>query len=134
MQFLLRIFASEMKLVLVPVLMILLLTQSFSKWIIVMEYGLNRDFISKNLCINKAKPQLHCHGKCQMMKKMAEEEKQNGTKETTKLKFQDLVFIDKLNYWELPSLTFTQLSYNEQQPLLISPAPPTSIFHPPALG
>jgi hypothetical protein len=67
-----------MKFFAVPLLIALLMTQSFSKWMIMLEYRMNTDFISKNLCINKDRPLLHCHGKCQMMKKMAEEEKQDA--------------------------------------------------------
>ena len=35
---------------------------------------MNPEAFAKN-CVNKAKPKLKCHGKCQVMKKMQEEEK-----------------------------------------------------------
>ena len=37
----------------------------------VVEYIVNYDYISKVLCVNKAKPQMHCNGKCHLMKKLA---------------------------------------------------------------
>jgi hypothetical protein len=126
-----------MKFVLVPVFMLLMLAQTFSKWFVVIEYKLNKDFIAKNLCINKAKPKLHCNGKCQMMKKLAEEEKQNSsnnTNNTTKNNLLQLVFSTKMNTPVLPLLTYVTVCYNEEPPLLKHDSPIGFIFHPPALG
>lgn len=33
----------------------------------------------KKACVNKAKPMMHCNGKCQMLKKMKKQEGNNGT-------------------------------------------------------
>lgn len=33
----------------------------------------------KKACVNKAKPMMHCNGKCQMLKKMKKQEGDNGT-------------------------------------------------------
>lgn len=48
--------------------------QTFSAPFIMLDYYANTAAYAKN-CVNKAKPKMHCNGKCQMMKKMAEEEK-----------------------------------------------------------
>lgn len=51
----------------------------------VLEYIINYDYIAKELCENKAKPQLHCNGKCHLMKqlaKAAEQEKPAPGKKT----------------------------------------------------
>ena len=64
------------KFIAVSLLMFLLLTQTFSKWLMVAEYCMNKEYIAKNLCENRNKPALHCNGKCQLMKKMAAEENQ----------------------------------------------------------
>ena len=37
----------------------------------VLEYAINYDYISKTLCINKAKPKMQCNGKCHLMKELA---------------------------------------------------------------
>ena len=126
-----------MKFVLVPILIALVFVQTFSKWLVVMDYNLNKDFIAQNLCVNKAKPKLHCNGKCQMMKKLAEEEKQNSTSNTSntiKIKVQETVFCDKINKPTFPQLTYAAPSYNEEPALLKYTSPISSIFHPPALG
>lgn len=39
----------------------------------VIDYGVNYDYISQVLCENKDKPQMHCNGKCHLMKEMAKE-------------------------------------------------------------
>lgn len=39
----------------------------------VIEYAVNYDYISKALCVNKGNPQIHCNGKCYLMKEMAKE-------------------------------------------------------------
>ncbi|WP_396195675.1 hypothetical protein [Flavobacterium sp.] len=65
----------------------------------VIDYVVNYDYIAKVLCENKAKPELKCNGKCQLMKelaKAAEEEKpisptkKNQTQEAEILFFQEI--------------------------------------------
>lgn len=47
----------------------------------VLEYVVNYDYIATELCENKARPEMHCNGKCHLMKELAkasENEKQDG--------------------------------------------------------
>jgi len=37
----------------------------------VVEYVVNYDYIVKELCVNKAKPEMKCNGKCHLMKELA---------------------------------------------------------------
>jgi len=37
-----------------------------------LEYALNYDYISENLCINRDKPESHCKGKCHLKKRLQE--------------------------------------------------------------
>jgi hypothetical protein len=112
----------------------LLLSQTFSKWFVVLEYHLNKEFISQKLCVNKAKPKLHCNGKCQMMKRLAEEEKQistNTTNHTSKIKIQEVLFsIETVQPGDLP-LTVSFHSYNEEPPAFLFKATSVPVFHPP---
>lgn len=48
--------------------------QSFGKVVIVTDYYVNTKVYAQN-CENKDKPRLHCNGKCQMGKKLKEEQK-----------------------------------------------------------
>jgi hypothetical protein len=68
-----------MKFIAVTIFILLLLTQTFSKWLMVAGYSINKDYISKNICENRDKPKLHCNGKCQLMKKMAAEEESSNS-------------------------------------------------------
>src|SRR6188768_3660050 len=67
-----------MKFIAAPIFVFLLLLQTFSKWVMVIDYAINREYIAKTLCENRNKPKLNCNGKCQLMKKMAAEEDQNN--------------------------------------------------------
>jgi hypothetical protein len=58
-----------------------------------LAYELNKDFIAKNLCVNKAKPKLHCNGKCHLMKELKKEEKRNESPENNSLLKTELVQI-----------------------------------------
>src|SRR5207253_2645619 len=101
----------------------------------VVEYSMNRNFIAQNLCINKARPKLHCNGKCQMMKRLAAEEEQNSSgTNTAKIRIQQLLFTDEMNKPALPSLAYVQLFYNEELPIIKYSSPIASIFHPPSIA
>jgi hypothetical protein len=124
-----------MKLVVTPLLCLLVLSQAFSKWLIVMEYALNKEYIAQNLCLNKARPRMHCNGKCQLMKKLTEEEKQNGSNQSSqnKSRFQEVLFTSLHSVFPPdPSL---QLIARHYQPYTVRlcTAPSPGIFHPPAL-
>ncbi|MDN3659132.1 hypothetical protein QWZ08_26040 [Ferruginibacter paludis] len=47
--------------------------QTFSGGFVMLDYYTNKATFAKN-CINKTRPVLHCNGKCQMMKKLKQEE------------------------------------------------------------
>jgi len=53
------------------------LAQIFSRALIVADYYANTGKYAVN-CVNKAKPMMHCNGKCQMMKKLKQEEKKDA--------------------------------------------------------
>jgi hypothetical protein len=57
-------------------LMIAFIAQTFSGGLVMLNYYANTTAFAKN-CENKAKPKMHCNGKCQMMKKLKQEEKQD---------------------------------------------------------
>ena len=65
-----------MKFIVAPILIILIMTQVFSKWIVIVEFSMSRNYITKNLCENRYRPKMHCDGNCVLMKKMKKEEKQ----------------------------------------------------------
>ncbi|MEY4458939.1 MAG: hypothetical protein RIT38_144 [Bacteroidota bacterium] len=61
-------------------LLLILLTQTFSRSLALADYMVNLEAYKK-ACINKAKPKLQCNGKCQMLKKVNQQEA--GTEKNT---------------------------------------------------
>lgn len=66
------------------VLIVTLLSASFSRLFIYAGFNVNQKFIASTLCENRDKPQLHCNGKCYLMKKikLAEEKEKNQEKQS----------------------------------------------------
>lgn len=121
-----------MKLIIVRILILLVATQAFSKWVILLEYEWNKEYIAQTLCKNKAKPKLKCEGKCQVAKKMAAEEEPSSPTPSQKLKFQEVVFANEamrpmiLQPQHLISTEFLTYLFPVYTP------PVFSVFHPPA--
>lgn len=86
-------------------------------------------------CVNKARPQLHCNGKCQMMKKILEQEKkEQGQPPELKLaaKTDALSSRSFFPVYHTPVIAHT----GRQMLLLTIGMPvdrPVSLFHPPDL-
>ncbi len=124
-----------MKLIAGSILILLMMVQTFTSWLIVAEYTINQDFIAKNLCINKAKPQLHCKGKCQLMKKLAQEETQNpsSTPQTGgKTKMGDVLFTHDFQLPLFSDLLTQSKNFHSHYLAKTATGPFTSVFHPPA--
>ena len=108
-----------------------LIAQSFSRSLLLADYLVNVEAYKKQ-CVNKAKPMLHCNGKCQMLKKLKKQEGDNGTNlPAPKFNQLDLVFSVATNFPVLVILPFdtetTFYTYNS----LVASNYIGSIFHPP---
>jgi hypothetical protein len=106
------------------------LVQTFNKPFIVLDYFANTAAFAKN-CVNKARPKMHCNGKCQMMKKLQEEEKKEQKNEDRKAAYKYEVlssrsFFSSISHPVLICKTTFSL-YKEAGVSAIS----RSIFHPP---
>ncbi|MEP6597212.1 MAG: hypothetical protein ABJA71_14765 [Ginsengibacter sp.] len=58
-------------------LLVSFLIQTFSTNLLVANFYANQKYIAANLCLNKSKPEMKCCGKCQLIKKLSEEESKN---------------------------------------------------------
>lgn len=56
------------------VMLTLVLLQTFSREVLVVDYALNRTSITARFCVNKARPQLHCDGKCYFAKQLKKQQ------------------------------------------------------------
>lgn len=52
------------------VLVALVLLQTFSREVLVVDYALNQATITARFCVNKARPMLQCNGKCHLAKQL----------------------------------------------------------------
>lgn len=103
----------------------------------VFEYAFNYDYISKVLCVNKAKPEMKCNGKCHLMKELAKaSEKENpvsSDKKNTHTETETLYFIPDNNFnFQLVSLqVYPQLNCHYSD--LYSYLAVNCAFHPPSI-
>lgn len=108
-------------------------SQTFGSMLVLANYYTNKAaFIQK--CINKAKPQLQCNGKCQMMKKMGEQEKKEKDQLEKKSALKQLTLSTKSYYYTYTFTVFTLpvIQIGTETNWLIANIG-KSIFHPPSL-
>ena len=112
------------------ILLLAFVAQTFSKTFIVAGYYANTAAYAKN-CENKAKPKMNCNGKCQVMKKLQQEEKQDKQNPDRKTDNKEEVLSSKTFFTTLHcSIPAIKTLY----PLLDGSKAaemPRSIFHPP---
>jgi len=56
----------------------LVLLQTFSREMLVVDFTLNRATITARFCVNKARPLLHCDGKCYFAKQLKKQEERES--------------------------------------------------------
>lgn len=75
----------------------------------VLDYVVNYEYISKVLCVNKAKPKLQCNGKCHLMKELAkasENEKPiSSNKKMASLEL-EVLFFEEIKSFKITSFYF----------------------------
>lgn len=61
-------------------LLSVMLIYTFSQTVIVTDYLINIEYITKVFCINKERPKMNCNGKCHLKKQLQkDEEKKSNT-------------------------------------------------------
>jgi hypothetical protein len=119
----------------VLVLLAAFAAQTFNQAVIVLEYYINTTSFAKN-CENKARAELHCEGKCQMLKKINEEKQSNPNPTGPSLPepyINQLVFVQHTD--ELDFLYFADASkyYYDHYLLKSYTSPVFPFFHPPGV-
>lgn len=111
-----------------------LLLQTFSQAVIWAEFRVNQDYIAKNLCENRDKPEMHCDGQCCLKRKLAKDGKEQRPSQsnqknelTVSLFYQESYFGIKLLYCKRPQQFY--FSYNELATFSFH----HSVFHPPSV-
>jgi len=104
----------------------------------VIDYVINYDYIATVLCVNKAKPQMHCNGKCHLMKEMAKEsesEKPISSDKKSGISENEILFFQAIHPFETiqdsyPTTAKMHASYSNLYSYLNSNA----VFHPPTFN
>ncbi len=123
-----------MKLISVSILFICLLTATFSKWLLIACFDLNKNYVATELCINKNNPATHCNGHCFLNKELNNEERSNNPLNTSsKEKFEVQLFcIDASNSINVIPV-FITTSYTYLQNFTAQEVLKTT-FHPPVMA
>jgi hypothetical protein len=111
----------------------LVLLQTFSREVLVVDFTLNRATITARFCVNKARPQLHCDGKCYFAKKLKQQEERenkapNPLKEQLEMlpvAFQTLVPAAPIRWASTP------VGYGPYQSAWVPTNAMQGVFHPP---
>ena len=102
----------------------------------VVEYIVNYDYIAKVLCVNKAKPELQCNGKCHLMKELAkasEEDKPSSSDKKATNYPQEILFLQKIETFSISIITFLDTKITIRYSNLYSHLFLDSFFHPPTV-
>ena len=109
-----------------------MLLQIFSKVLVVVDYQANKEFIMEFLCINRDKPELECEGKCQLTKKLKEQQETDKQANERGQKQEVQVNLYCQSLFSLPALTQpTIVSYTSAYSCNYSSDVHQSIYHPP---
>lgn len=102
------------------------------------DYWVNYEYIAKELCENKAKPEMHCDGKCHLKKELAkasEDEKplSSEKKSTLKQESEVLFFENETTLISKPILLLTFLKVKNKYQNLYAYLSTYTVFHPPSV-
>ena len=107
--------------------------QTFSKNLIEADYYFfSTSSYAKN-CENKAKPQMHCNGKCQMIKKIKQEEKKNAQSPEQNKQTKNEIPLSSRSYF--PTIIFSNIQETDHFYIALQISKeikmPRLVFHPP---
>ncbi len=111
----------------------LFLTQTFANAAVIGSYLLNKEYIAKYLCENKAKPQMKCNGKCHLKKMLQkQEEKQQPFSYPVLKESKEVNIVSIVNH---AFIVYSNVESVVQSPVVISILDPYSgsVFHPPTV-
>jgi hypothetical protein len=110
-----------------------LVSVNCSRFFVFAGFEINKGYIAATLCENRAKPELHCNGKCYLMKKLkqVEQKENNQERQSQKNLFQEAFYTSSYAIKFHSQLLFTIPVPNNRISL---PAIHGSLFRPPQIG
>jgi hypothetical protein len=112
-------------------LVLSLLISSSAKTVLLADYLLNYTYISKVLCINRDKPQMHCNGKCHLAKELKAQEERDGANQKSTVHFAEIDCELHSSQTKLPALFSDSFEYHNRVPEILDGSC-GSIEHPPS--
>jgi hypothetical protein len=113
------------------VLVAAMAAQILSKTLVLAGFVVNRDYIATVLCENTAKPEKHCNGKCQLAKRLQQEErKERLPSSPLKEKMELPSAPGAMIRFKIYPLGPNEFSFYDQ-PLPYTSFPALAVFHPP---
>ena len=106
----------------------------FKSLLPVVEYVVNYEYISKVLCVNKAKPELKCNGKCHLMKQLAKASEDEKPISDKKIVVRE---VEVLFFQEIKELAFSKTFVKQKSAVnsayrnLYTYINYSTVFHPP---
>jgi hypothetical protein len=113
-------------------LLLAFMATTFSRAVIVVDFYANQDYIAKNLCINRDKPMMSCHGRCQLCKRLAHEDSQDKNNPERRTENRNEVFFkeEQSAFLSLPFRNVSELAYSILPAQALTDRA-SAIFHPP---
>jgi len=112
-------------------LICVLIVQSASTSLTLINFELQRETITRLFCINKETPEKHCEGKCYLEKQIKADEESHKDEPQTRAEFLSLVFtIDNIPNASLTPFT-TRIKHKFAYIIPHYTTAVTVIFHPP---
>jgi len=113
-------------------LLTLILIKVLAVPLIFMNYELNKESIAANYCENKARPAMHCNGKCHLSKQLAKAAESSPANEKNNVKLASVDFIEYFTSWKFEKRTQQVTHCNLFRDNRFTVFSLHSIFHPPA--
>ncbi|MGF6847843.1 hypothetical protein QFZ51_003078 [Chitinophaga sp. W3I9] len=114
-------------------LMLIWLCQLSGRYVVMLGFYVNQEYIAKNLCINRDQPQLHCNGKCHLAKQLREEDRKEHESPWSKTDNRSEIFYACLpdNNILKPAFTAVNTNYPVCDHTGAPVDRPSSVFRPP---
>jgi hypothetical protein len=110
-----------------------LIAHTFSRSLVLADYLVNMESYKKT-CVNKAKPMMHCNGKCQMLKKIKKQEGESNTNAPApKFNQQELILSSKSFYPTIEMFRTQENKFFYAFNSSFNSNYISSIFHPPGV-
>lgn len=120
-----------MKQFLAIIFTLLVLIQPMNKLIIFISFKINQEYIAKNLCVNRDEPITVCYGKCQLTKKIKEQEKKEKEYPQIALQKDFNLFYHIDGTADQSTIIATESEYQSNYFIFYHILNPVDIFHPP---